>query len=162
MSEALLFQEQENVLYLKAQGHITALLCAGLRERVFSRLDSRPLVTAMYVDLSDCDYMDSTFMGLLVGFNKRLIRMQSKKLIIVQASQTARKLLSGLGLDALVDFVDHAVVFPENMQTLDALQKANTDLLIKAHENLMEISDENKQKFSGLHEVLKKQQKEEQ
>jgi len=78
VAEALFYKEDRNTLYLRAQGHITASLCADLRGMVFSRFEKTPQVENMYVDLSACDYMDSTFMGLLVGFNKRLVKAAGK------------------------------------------------------------------------------------
>jgi anti-anti-sigma factor len=157
VSEALAFQEQNAVLYLRAEGHVTAGLCADLRERGFSRLEDQPPVTAMYVDLSACDYMDSTFLGLLVGFNKRLLRQAKKPITIVRPTETARELLAGLGLSALVAITDDAVPFPAGMADIVKTKSPGADLLLRAHENLMEISEENRKRFAALHSVLKNQ-----
>ncbi len=156
MGEALFYKEKDNVLYLRAEGHVTAALCADLRERVFARFEESPAVRAVLIDLSSCDYMDSTFMGLIVGFNKRLARSSSVRLSIVSPTETARELLSGLGLAALVDIVETAEPFPDGMENVVKTKSANADLLLKAHENLMELSEENRQKFALLHAALKK------
>ena len=156
VGEALNYIEDDGKLYLKAQGHISAALCADLRSLVFDRFDQPAPVTAMYVDLSLCDYMDSTFMGLLVGFNKRLLRSGGKRLFIVAPSQPAADLLSGLGLSSLVEILDKKS-FPEGMKNIIKTRNANSDLLLKAHENLMELSEENRKRFSTLHAVLKSQ-----
>ena len=74
MEEALLFAERDNKVYIRAFGHITAAACGTLKARIFERFESSPSPDNLYVDLSSCEYMDSTFMGLLVGFNKRLLR----------------------------------------------------------------------------------------
>jgi anti-anti-sigma factor len=155
MGEALYYKEQDNNLYLRAEGHVTAALCADLRERVFARLESAPSVEAMYVDLSECNYMDSTFMGLLVGFNKRLLRSASKRLIVVKPTETARDLLAGLGLNALIDIIETTLPFPEGLENVVKTKSASVDLLLKAHENLMELSEENRKKFATLHAALK-------
>jgi len=155
--EALLYKEKDNTLYLRAEGHVTAALCADLRFIVFSRFDAAPTVSAMYVDLSACTYMDSTFMGLLVGFNKRLARTGAGKLKIVRPTTPARELLSGLGLLSLIEIVEEKVAFPADMDNVLKTQATGADLLLKAHENLMELSDENVKRFSTLHAVLKKQ-----
>jgi anti-anti-sigma factor len=159
VAEALWYKEDRNTLYLRAQGHITASLCADLRGIVFSRFETAPQVENMYVDLSACDYMDSTFMGLLVGFNKRLIKASGKKLSIVKPSVTALELLEGLGITTLVDLVDETVAFPSNMQNILKTQDTGPDLLLRTHENLMELSEENRKKFSILHSLLKNQEK---
>ncbi|MCX7656729.1 MAG: STAS domain-containing protein [Treponemataceae bacterium] len=159
MAESLLYTEEQGVLYLKAVGHITAALCADLREIVFSRLDSAPPVQDLYIDLSQCTYMDSTFMGLLVGFNKRLLRSAKHPITIVHPSDEARNLLAALGIVSLVKFVETAVEFPKNMIDIIQTKKAELELLLHAHENLMEISEENRKKFATLHGVLKSQMK---
>ena len=156
MSEALYYKEQDNVLYIRAEGHVTAALCADLRERIFSRFEESAPVKAVYVDLSGCDYMDSTFMGLLVGFSKRLARLGAARLVITKPTDAARGLLDGLGLTALVDIVDADLPFPEEMENVLRTKSANNELLLKAHENLMELSEENRKKFALLHEALKK------
>jgi anti-anti-sigma factor len=155
--EALRYKEKDDVLYIRAEGHVTAALCADLRFMIFERFDAEPKVKGMYVDLSECTYMDSTFMGLLVGFHKRLARVKAGKLRIVNPTKTARDLLSGLGLLPLIDIVEEAVPFPADMVDVLKTRTAGADLLLKAHENLMELSEDNVKRFSTLHSVLKKQ-----
>lgn len=156
MPETLYFKEMDDAVYVRAAGHMTAALCADLRSLVFDRMDAEPPVKAVYVDLSACDYMDSTFMGLLVGFNKRLAKY-GKKLSVVKPTAPAEDLLRGLGLANLVDVVRDDVPFPSSMVDVVKTKSAGRDLLLKAHENLMEISEENRKKFSTLHSVLKNQ-----
>jgi len=155
--ETLRYKELDNVLYIKAEGHITASLCADLRTMVFARFDGQPAIVSVNVDLSSCSYMDSTFMGLLVGFNKRLIKIGAGRLRIIKPTSQARELIEGLGLLPLVEVVDETVVFPDNMVNIIKTTSTGADLLLKAHENLMELSEENKRRFSTLHSVLKSQ-----
>lgn len=157
MPEALRYKEKENVLYIRAEGHVTAALCADLRFIVFGRFDAEPTVKGMYVDLSACTYMDSTFMGLLVGFHKRLARAKAGKLHIVAPTKTALELLSGLGLLPLIDVVEEKIPFPADMDDVLKTRSTGADLLLKSHENLMELSEDNVKRFSTLHSVLKKQ-----
>jgi len=155
--EALYFLETDNKLYLQAQGHITAALCADLRGLVFSRLETTPDIEAMWIDLSACEYMDSTFMGLLVAFNKRLTKNKGRKLALVQPTAMARDLLEGLGISSLVEIVDAPVVFPQGMKNIVKTTNSGAELLLSTHENLMELSEANRKKFSGLQSILKKQ-----
>jgi len=157
VSEALYFLESDNKLYLRAQGHITAALCADLRQLVFSRFEAAPDIEEMWIDLSACEYMDSTFMGLLVAFNKRLAKIQGHRLALVQPTALARELLEGLGISALVDLVDAPVAFPQGMKNIVKSTNSDAELLLSTHENLMELSEANRKKFSGLQSVLKKQ-----
>ena len=157
MPETLRYKEMDNVLFIKAEGHITASFCADLRTMVFTRFDSQPAVVAVNVDLSACSYMDSTFMGLLVGFNKRLTKIGAGRLRIIKPTSQARELIEGLGLLPLVNVVDEPVIFPDDMVNIIKTTATGADLLLKAHENLMELSDENRKRFATLHSVLKNQ-----
>lgn len=160
--EALYYKEENQRIYLKGEGHITAILCADLRELVFSRFEQGEAIESFYIDLSDCDYMDSTFMGLLVGFNKRMLKLMKKRITIVRPSETAKGLMEGLGLTSLVDIVDEPVPFPKDLTNINQTKGASVDLLLHSHENLMELSEENKKKFAALHSVLKSQKDKEQ
>lgn len=157
VEEALYLAEENNKLYIRATGHVTAQLCAELKARVFDRLDLKPPVDAVYVDLSQCEYMDSTFMGLLVGFNKRFLRLSERPISVLRANDVCKKLLSTIGVARLVDMSDDAIAFPAEQERIGALRQADAALLLDAHDNLIELSDENERKFSALRSVLSDQ-----
>lgn len=154
MSGALFFKDDSKNLYLRAEGHITANLCADLRELVFGALDRTDPPTGVYVWLENCSYMDSTFMGLLVGINKRLLKRGAHKMTLVRPSQSAKDLLAGLGVIGLVEQDQSDRAFPDDALEVGTGSRASTDLLLKAHENLMELSDENRERFGPLHSAL--------
>ncbi|MDX9957258.1 MAG: STAS domain-containing protein [Clostridia bacterium] len=162
VEEALLMRESGNIVYIRAIGHITANTCAELKTRVFGRLEAKPPVDAVYVDLEHCDYMDSTFMGLLVGFNKRFLRFAEKPITILKANDTCLKLLKTIGVSRLVSLSDENIKFPEPLENLNAVRKAEASMLLRAHEDLMELSEENARRFAALRSVLKQSVDEEQ
>lgn len=157
MSGALFFKDETTSLLIRASGHITANICADLRPLVFDALDREDPPRQVAVWLEDTRYMDSTFMGLLAGINKRLLKMGADRLILVRPSQSAVELLQELGVLALVDRDEGDRVFPEGAEELGKSVQASADLLLKAHENLMELSDDNRERFKTLHTVLKAQ-----
>lgn len=152
MDEALLLKESEDAIYIRALGHITANSCAGLKARVFERLERAPAPDNVFVDLSRCEYMDSTFMGLLVGFNKRLLRAAERPITVLGAGETCRKLLKTIGIARMVVMSDEEPRFPEDMETVGG--KADVELLLGAHDDLIELSEENQRRFSALRSVL--------
>jgi hypothetical protein len=52
---------------MAARGSIRASQCFPLREGILAQLEKGHATPAVYADLSRCDYMDSTFIGLLVA-----------------------------------------------------------------------------------------------
>lgn len=158
MSEALYFKVLDNLLFIKAQGHITAALCVDLREKVTQRLAASPVLDGILVDLFECDYMDSTFMGLLVGFNKKFKASAGKPITICRPSEDCQKLLQGLGISKLLEFAENPVKsFPKDMELVSQIKSPTTEILLNAHQNLSELSPENERKFSILQTVLKNQ-----
>lgn len=155
VDEALFYREHDARIYIRAQGHITANACADLKTRVFDRLEAKPPIDDILIDLSDCDYMDSTFMGLLVGFNKRFLRQAEKPISLLRPNETCLKLLRTIGVLRLVKVVDKDLPFPEPMDNLNRLQKAGARLILSAHEDLMELSAENEDRFGGLTSILR-------
>lgn len=157
MEEALFYSEKESVLFIKAEGHITANLCFELRERVFNRFKTAIDLADVYIDLSRCDYMDSTFMGLLIGFNKKMTALTGKHIKILNPTDTCIKLLKGLGIIKLLDIERQESPLPNDMEKISDSPSATAEILLNAHENLMELSNDNKRKFETLQKVLKEQ-----
>lgn len=154
MEEALFIKETNNRVYIKAQGHVTANSCPELKTRVFDRLEAKPAVDEVDIDLTECEYMDSTFMGLIVGFNKRFLRFSNHPIRLYGTNETCFKLLKTIGVSRLVEFIDEPIRFPEPLERLGTGRKAGAGLVLKAHEELMELSEENERKFSALRSIL--------
>jgi anti-anti-sigma factor len=158
VAEALFYQENDDGLFIRAQGHITAAVSTDLREVILDRLSLAPVPPLLGVDLSACEYMDSTFMGLLVGFHKRYKVLTGRALTILRPTPECVKLLSGLGILKLMSLVAGSFPPSPRMWTgLRANQAPSTEILLNAHQNLSEISTENEKKFSALQNVLEQQ-----
>jgi len=155
--EKVSYQENESVLFIRAAGHITAGICPALKTRVSTRIEQMPEIRGIVVDLSACTYMDSTFMGLLVNFNKNLMKRAGKRIVVYHANEDCSGLLRTLGIDKLVDLSRERVPFPADMQSIDLGDEMSASLLLKAHEELMDISEHNRKRFAALCDILKKQ-----
>ena len=157
MQNSLYYAEKDNKIYIKAKGHITAKICFGLRQRVFERLEAIPKIKGIYADLSLCVYMDSTFMGLLIGFNKKFCHLDNNKLCIIHPSPESLSHLSDLGLDEILAYSDDDIPFPTDMEMISQKEKISAEFILKAHENLIEVSDDNRKRFKIVKELLTKQ-----
>jgi anti-anti-sigma factor len=157
MQNSIYYLENNNSIYIRASGHITAPICFGLRQRVFSRFEENKEIKAIYADLSECEYMDSTFMGLLIGFNKKLFSLYNKNVCIVKPSAESVAHLEELGLDKVLSFTKENIQFPEDMEIISQKEKVSAEFILKAHENLIEISEDNRKRFKIVQELLSKQ-----
>ncbi len=155
MEESLFVKETNNRIYIRAFGHVTANSCPELKTRVFDRLDAKPAVEDVLLDLTGCEYMDSTFMGLIVGFNKRFLRFSERPIRLFGVNETCLKLLKTIGVLRLITIEGETPHFPEPLERLGSGKKAGAGLVLKAHEDLIELSQENERRFSSLRTVLK-------
>ena len=106
MEETAYFKEDGETVFVRAEGHVTAAVCPGLKARLFARLDAQPRAKAVFFDLSACEYMDSTFLGLIVGAQKRFQAAGGDKIVILQANEACRGLLRTIGVLGFVRLSD--------------------------------------------------------
>jgi len=120
----------------------------------------------LVVDLDGCTGMDSTFMGTLAGLANQLARKGGGVLQVVGADERNRRSLEDLGLDLLVDIEpEHAVwrdriaevrkgLVPVDGGEFPASNQDRARHVLEAHRTLAETSEENKERFRGVLEVL--------
>jgi anti-anti-sigma factor len=159
--DSILLGEDSRGIFFQARGHVRAMNCFPLREEVLPRLEGGGSPVAVYVDLSACRYMDSTFIGLLVAMDGRLKKNACGHLHIVNPSPECLDSLSRLGLEKVLSMEKGAVDFPPDMRPVQTGGKPGAEFILKAHEALMESSEEARKKFSLLKEVLQKKLKKE-
>ena len=110
-----------------------------------------------YIDLSSCQGMDSTFMGLLVG-QAQAFADKGGRLAVVKPNEMCLRLLRMLGVDEVVTVVPEAEVPSAEYVDIagDAAidPKARTELIRQAHQNLASLNDENRAKFSAFLKAL--------
>lgn len=156
MDEAAFYKESEEGIYLRAEGHATALFCPELKARAFARLEAEPPPRELRMDLSACEYMDSTFMGLIVGLNKRYQARTGRRLVLHGLGHTCEGLLRTIGVLKLLEISAEPASFPGPMERVGAGARATAEFLLDAHEELSGLSEENKAKFGSLTELLRK------
>jgi anti-sigma B factor antagonist len=111
-----------------------------------------------YIDLAGCTGMDSTFMGLMVGYAKQFEDVGGK-LAIVNPGPNNLRLLKMLGVTEVVSVSEGQRLPPD----IDFVQIASdpdltpgqrAEMIARAHQNLMRISEANKAKFSAFVSAL--------
>ena len=115
-------------------------------------------VESFLIDLSDCEDMDSTFMGVLAGLSTHFPPERSS-IVILNASEKNRQLLDDLGLSKLIAVRNRRDEIPAlEMQTLapDTLPaRERADRIRKAHQQLVDADARNAVKFAPLLKLLK-------
>jgi anti-anti-sigma factor len=156
-ADAILLGRDERGFFMSARGNVRAHLCYPLRDAVLAELDEAGKVPAVYADLSQCRYMDSTFIGLLVGIDKRLRAGSGGRLHVVRPSPECLDILSQIGLRdfLLIEILEQGDLPMMSVISSETAQPS-AEFVLRAHEALMETSEEARKKFGLLHEMLEK------
>ena len=60
-------------------------------------------VTEFVIDLSECEQLDSTFLGIILGLALKLRQMGSGVVHVIHANEMIKSLFRGTGLDQIFD-----------------------------------------------------------
>lgn len=142
--------------------HLVCLRISG-RANFASSIEFKKVVSELHkrghrrfvLDVTDCQMMDSTFLGTLAGigldFAKGSGNGASASLELLNPNERISDLLEGLGVAHLFSTVKAEASDPEKLKELEASQPANRVELarncLEAHQLLMSINPENVGKF---------------
>ena len=60
-------------------------------------------VREFVIDLSECEHLDSTFLGIILGLALKLRQMGSGQVHVIHANDMIKSLFRGTGLDQIFD-----------------------------------------------------------
>lgn len=147
--------EKEAVTFIRVKGNASFVCAPPLRE-LAKKLAAEPF-GGLKIDLEECTWMDSTFMGMLamLGLNAKKKNVPAE---IWNASEQNEKLLLGLGLKKVFAF--QSGEFGDSADTAAASNattaESNARNVLDAHQTLMDIDEGNVQKFEKVVEFVKK------
>ena len=107
----------------------------------------------LLIDLTECTYLDSTFLGTLAGPAMKL-RKSGGALQVAGSSRRVLETIRTLGLDRLFECVEN--VPPYHAGELEPLEsgvphkETTGELLLQAHQVLLECDPKNAPKFQEL------------
>lgn len=147
--------EKDAVTFIRVKGNASFVCAPPLRE-LAKKLAAEPF-GGLKIDLEECTWMDSTFMGMLamLGLNAKKKNVPAE---IWNASEQNEKLLLGLGLKKVFAF--QSGEFGDASGTAAASNattaESNARNVLDAHQTLMDLDEGNVQKFEKVVEFVKK------
>ncbi|HQC52360.1 MAG TPA: STAS domain-containing protein [Lentisphaeria bacterium] len=161
MESKLLYATQDGVTLFQVIGRGTYKICPSFRKCCEDLLAAKD-ATGVTIDLSRCESMDSTFMGIMVMLG---IKMRGKiPLLVVNAKPVHRTLLDGIGVSRVWRFVDEPVTDMNWHNLAQASAGAIKDMtnlapiILEAHQALIDLDPANLPKFKDVVELLKAEQ----
>ncbi len=95
--------KRDKAAYINVSGEIEMSTALGLRKRLFDAVKRRPYF--LVIRLKHVPYMDSSGLAVFLETIKSA-RQQGTEVVFLQPSETARKALEVVGLEALVKVYD--------------------------------------------------------
>lgn len=159
---AFLVDAYSDPVIVKVTGRVSFVNSGPLRD-FFSEM-VRSGKRRFIVDFAECSSMDSTFLGILAGAALDLRRLEPPgSIILCRLGARNLELVRNLGLHRImtVDSGDRPMEFGKGGAQLEnrsgKAELENARLVLKAHENLIEADERNRNKFQDVVGFLKNQ-----
>jgi len=147
---------------VKVMGKATFQNAAPLKETLNRLLASG--ANRFVLDFKDCSGMDSTFLGILAGLAIRLRQEAShSSVVLCHLGERNLELVRNLGLHRIltVDTIIQETADEKDFERVGDGQEMteieNARMVLKAHENLIEVDTANQNKFQDVIDFLKNQ-----
>ncbi len=151
---------------VKVEGRGTYKLGASLRTFGDDVVNLR--LPLMLIDMAQCIGMDSTFMGVLAGIATRL-KPHTGRVVLINCSHHNHNLLATLGLDQLIDAFEDGQAPEayqrmleggqpdEKLETTCGKDAATVDVMLSAHQQLVDLVPENLPQFRDVLTYLREE-----
>jgi anti-anti-sigma factor len=144
---------------VRVEGKGTHLNSPSLREFLSGMIEGG--YRTFRLDLSRCTYMDSTFLGMLVGVSLQLKRVCPARITILDANARNKELFQTLGIEQFFQFENGSPAVCVCESELKSLPEANVSMeakaegMLAAHEALIKADERNVCRFKDVITFLK-------
>ncbi len=151
---------KDNLLKIKIEGNATwenAHYFLNFLQKLIDEGKNKVLI-----DLSECNFLDSTYFGVLVELFESCEEKKNAEIYIANANESVLEEMRQLGLDQIVKFADEMQIKEfEGIDTTEQyfednysrIQKAKQ--ILKAHQRLESLNEKNKEEFKDVISSLK-------
>jgi anti-anti-sigma factor len=156
MSNRLLYAIKNHDLYIKIKGAGTAKDYKPLKDSVMDIIKA-PFLNHVEFDLSEVYYLDSTFIGLLLGINKILKKEHKEEIEICNVSDELLSLFEEVEVAHLFKITSKPDTTEEQITYVEISSSSQTNVhdILEAHGHLTDLCEANRHKFALLSRVLK-------
>lgn len=152
--------EYEGKLFIKIVGNATMKNSKTLDllfENVF-KSEKKDII----LNLEECNYMDSTMLGLLAKTAIKLKKTWDKKMFAINIPNSVGMSFKSTGVDKLMEIIEinQSDVKVEKLETRNFDGKSEKTMhILDSHRVLMELNDENKVIFKNVVNLLEQELK---
>lgn len=153
-----LLASHDKKYFIKIVGSARYSNCAAFGSFVLNKLLRDDSCEDILVDLRETDFLDSTNLGLLAKMGGFIFSKFHRKMAVVSTDKSINDLLVNTGFDRIMLIIDNPDYVLSELGNLPEASQGEMNLaklMLEAHQELMELSDENKRKFRTVVEMLK-------
>jgi anti-anti-sigma factor len=147
--------QQDNTLTFRVEGRGTMTQSLPLRRCAERALETG--VTRVLVDLRDCNYMDSTFLGTLLTLKKTLEKRPEGKFVLLAPSAACARILQQMGLTEMLpteaDEPPLEAVWTELMCEVEDVNSLKSNIA-QAHQELASLPGPAGEQFQAVMRCL--------
>ena len=109
------------------------------------------------LDLNDCEYLDSTFLGCIVGLHKHYEHDGPGRFLVAADDATSERLLAATKVDQFLDLIDEAPHLVEEMRPVKTPTLTTRDMgqhVMDCHQLLAQLGGPDAETFARIAEQL--------
>jgi anti-anti-sigma factor len=148
----ILAADHDGAYALKLVGDVRVNLCSSIDDYL-EQMFTDPGFESVMVDLCEAEGIDSTTLGLLAKLALRARKDFGLKPVVYSCSSGINRLLRSMAFGRIFDIRDGISVDDEVIREIPSVSEAPEEVRIKvieAHRVLMDISEENRERFQDL------------
>ncbi|MEQ8860103.1 MAG: SpoIIE family protein phosphatase [Pseudomonadales bacterium] len=154
---AIRYAETDEATFLLLEGRVTWMCGQALLDSALSVIEGG---RSLIIDLAACEYLDSTLLGTLHELAEWADRHDGR-LVLQRVPDPLREAFEELSMTAVLDRIGaESRPVPEaqrDVRVPEHSRSAHHRRLLKAHEVLSELSDENREEFASVLDALRQQ-----
>ena len=152
--------EVDHKVYICLYGRGSFRISPSLKTFIKKKIET-PDLTHIYLNMNDCEGMDSTFMGVLAGLACLIKARPQLCFQLTHLSKKNEDLLTTLGVNRVLDY--HRASDTENPElrpqpqlelSIETNSKITAETSLEAHQNLANIDAKNRLEFKSVIELL--------
>jgi anti-sigma B factor antagonist len=148
-------------VYIKTKGHITAKHAFIIRELIHKTFLHQKHQIKVFFDLSSTEYMDSTFLGMMLAIDKKFSRHKHIDSIIINPCEKALIILIR---SHLINFLSvESIPIPANVllnridENIKISDYEKLKILYDTHDKLSSVDPEHKPDYEIVKDIIKKE-----
>jgi len=157
----VLYTIKNRCLYLNMTGAIRHTLCSSL-DILVRKVIEQEEVDKFVIDLRPATYLDSTSLGLIARMARHMKEKSSEKLVLISTNDDVNQILTSVQFSSIANIFDKWKDLPEKFLEVEVFAEevqSHREMIMKSHQELATIHEDNRKKFNAVIQSLEKKQK---